>query len=403
MNYQYVACGADNRVIKGKLSAASQEAAGDMLAYTGYRVLSLKEVTPLFRTERLTAPFRRIDPNEIIMFTRQLALLLESGTDVVASLELLQLQVSNSDLRRIIGQVASDVRAGAPLSNAMSRHPKAFPPLYYRLVAVGEQTGSLEVVLRRVADYMERSAKTQASITGALVYPAIITVLAVIVIAVMVAFVFPAFSGLYSSFGVELPAVTRIFMAIAAWLQHYGLWLLLGIVAIGVGGYFYTRTPAGRYQWDKLALSFPRIGHINLLNELSRCCRSMALLYASGLALPEIMTLVIQGSNNKAMSMALTEVREDMIAGEGLSHPMTKNELFMPLMVQMTQVGEETGNLDNTLNTVAESYEYEADVKTKAMVELITPLMTVIMGLIIGFIALALLSAMYSIYSQVGF
>jgi len=152
---------------------------------------------------------------------------------------------------------------------------------------------------------------------------------------------------------------------------------------------------------SKLAFSLPKIGHINLLNELSRCCRSMALLYGSGLPLPEIMTLVIQGSNNKAMAKALTEVQQSMIAGAGLSGPMAKNNLFMPLMVQMTAVGEETGNLDNTLATVAESYETEADAKTEAMIALITPAMTVIIGLIVGFIALSLVSAMYSIYGQV--
>jgi len=217
----------------------------------------------------------------------------------------------------------------------------------------------------------------------------------------LVTFVLPAFAGLYASFGVELPATTRALLAGTDWLQHYGLWLLVGIVAVIAAGYAYTKTPAGRYQWGKLALSLPKLGHINLLNELSRCCRSMALLYGSGLPLPEIMTLVIQGTNNKAMTKALTEVQQSMIAGQGLSGPMAKNNLFMPLMVQMTAVGEETGNLDDTLNTVAESYETEADDKTKAMVALITPAMTIFVGLIIGFIALSLFSAMYSIYGQV--
>jgi len=177
---------------------------------------------------------------------------------------------------------------------------------------------------------------------------------------------------------------------------------LLGMAVAVVVGFIYTRTAAGKYQWHKLMLALPRIGRINLLNELSRCCRTMSLLYRSGLPLPEIMTLVIQGTSNKAMSRALTGVQRSMIAGQGLSGPMGQNGLFMPLMVQMTAVGEETGNLDNTLDTVAESYEAESDDKTKAMIALITPAMTVIIGGIIGFIAVSLLAAMYSIYSQVG-
>lgn len=403
MNYQYVATSQDNKIVKGKLSAPTEEAAIDMLTYGGYRVLSLKGVKPLVSTEKLTASFGNINPREVIMFSRQLALLLESGTDVVTSLELLEAQIADRNLQKIIGEVVSDVRGGSPLSQAMSKHPKAFPPIYHRLVAVGERTGNLEVVLRRAADYMERIATARQSVKSALIYPIILFILAIVVVAVLVAFVLPAFGGLYASFGVQLPWITRAFMAGATWLEHYGLWLLLFIVVAVVAGYAYTKTPEGRYQWGKLALTFPRIGRINLLNELARCCRSIALLYASGLPLPEIMTLVIQGTNNRAMALALTQVQQDMIAGQGLSGPMKKNKLFMPLMVQMTAVGEQTGNLDKTLTTVAESYEAEADDKTKALIELITPLTTVIIGLIIGFIALALLSAMYSIYGQVGF
>ena len=403
MDYHYVACSADNRIVKGKLSAPGEEAAADMLAYSGYRVLSLKEATAFFTAEKLTARFSVIKPTEIIMFSRQLALLLESGTDIVTSLELLQAQVTNRAFKKIIAEVVSAVQGGYPLSQALSKHPRAFSTVYHRLVSVGERTGNLEVVLRRAADYIERIATTQKSIKSALLYPIILCIVAIAVIAILVTFVLPSFAGLYASFGVQLPAITRALLTTSAWLQHYGFWLLLGIVAAIVLGFAYIRTPAGRYQWSKLALNLPRIGHINLLNELSRCCRSIALLYGSGLPLPEIMTLVIQGTNNKAMANALTEVQQSMIAGAGLSGPMAKNKLFMPLMVQMTAVGEETGNLDNTLATVAESYETEADDKTKTMVALITPAMTVIIGLIVGFVALALLSAMYSIYGQLSF
>lgn len=403
MQYSYVACTKDNKLVKGKLSAASEEVAADMLTYSDYRVLSLKEVTPFFPAAKSTTRLRPINPAEIIMFSRQLALLLETGTDMVTSLELLQSQVTNRTLRRIIGDAISDVQGGSPLSQTLSKHPRAFPTVYHRLVSVGEKSGNLEVVLRRAADYMERVVTTRKNVRSALAYPTIVFIVAIIVIAVLIAFVFPAFSGFYASFGIQLPAPTRILIAITDWLHHYGLWLLAGMVAAMGMGYAYTRTPTGRYQWDTLMLTLPRIGHINLLSELSRCCRTMALLYSSGLPLPEIMTVVIQGTNNKAIAKALTEVQQAMIVGQGLSHPMTTNKLFLPLMAQMTAVGEETGNLDNTLATVAEAYEAEADDKTKSMVALITPTMTIIIGLVVGFIAFALLSAMYSIYGQVSF
>lgn len=402
MNYHYVACSENNRIVKGKLSAPNEEAAAGMLAYSGYRVLSLKEAIPFFTAGKLGARFSAIKPTELVMFSRQLALLIESGTDAVTSIELLQTQSTNRSFKKILAEVLSDVRGGSALSEALSRHPRAFPQVYHRLVSVGEQTGNLETVLRRAADYIERIAITQKSVKNALIYPIIVLIVAILVIAVMVTFVLPAFSDLYSTFGVELPATTRALLAITDWTQHYGLWLLSAMIIAVVAGFAYTRTPAGKYQWGKLSLTLPQVGRINLLNELSKCCRNIALLYGSGLPLPEIMTLLIQGTNNKVMAKALTEVQQSMIAGAGLSGPMAKNKVFLPLMVQMTAVGEETGNLDNTLDTVAESYETEADDRTKTMVALITPAMTLFIGLVVGFIALAMVSAMYSIYGQVG-
>lgn len=334
------------------------------------------------------------------MFSRQLALLLESGSDVAGSLELLQAQVTNRNFKRIIGEIVSDIRAGILLSQAMKKHPRAFPPVYHRLVAIGERTGNLETVLRRAADYMERIVITQKNVRNALMYPAIVFLVAIVVIVVMFTYIFPAFSDLYRAFDVQLPALTRAFIAASDWLQANGLYLLLGIVAAIVVGYIYIRTPRGKYQWGKLMFALPRIGRINLLNELSRCCRSIALLYGSGLPLPEIISLVTDSTTNKKMQESLTNVRQGMIAGEGFSAPMRMDKLFLPLMVQMAAVGEATGNLDATLTAAAEAYEAEADDKTKSTIALITPAMTLIIGVIVALLALTLFSTLYSIYGQ---
>ena len=403
MNYSYVAYTEDRRLVKGKLSATSEEAAADLLSYGGYQVVSLKSVVPFFDKEKLLARFSRIKPREIIMFSRQLALLLESGTDIVTSLELLQSQVTNQTLKKTIGEVASDIRGGSSLSTALSKHPRAFSQMYHRAIAAGEQGGNLEVVLRQMADYMERGANTEKRVKNALTYPIVIAIIAVVVIAILITVVLPSFISLYTSFGAELPLITRILVGFTDWLGDYGLYLLLVIAAAAGIGYVYIKTPAGKYQWDKLLLHLPIIGRINLLNELSRCCRTMALLFKVGLPLPEIMTLAINGSNNKVMIEALTEVQQELIRGEGLSRPMAKRELFLPMMVQMVGVGEETGNLDNTLITVAKGFEAEADDRTNSAVGLIQPTMTVILGLVVAFIALALVSAMYAVYGQTGF
>jgi len=403
MEFNYIAYTEDKRLVKGRLSATNEEAAVNLLSYGGYQVVSLKSFTPFFNMEKLLARFSQVKPKEVIMFSRQLALLLESGTDIVASLELLQSQVTNRTLKKMIGEVASDIRGGTALSGALSKHPRAFSEMYYRTIAAGEQGGNLEIVLRQMADYMEKGVTTEKKIKNALTYPFIVAIVAIVVIAVMVTFVLPAFTTLYSSLNVELPLPTRMLIGLSDWFVGYGLYLVLAIVAVAGVGFAYVKTPAGKYQWDRLSLRLPIVGRILLLSHLSRCCRTISLLFRVGLPLPEIMVLAAHGSNNKVVVEALTGVQQELIRGEGLSRPMARRGLFLPMMVQMVGVGEETGNLDNTLATVADSFEMEADDKTSSAVGLIQPAMTIIIALIVGFIAIALVSAMYSIYGQVGF
>ena len=183
-------------------------------------------------------------------------------------------------------------------------------------------------------------------------------------------------------------------------VQTHGLYLLLGVLIIVVAAAAYIRTPDGRYQFDKLALRIPLLGRINLLKQLSRCCRSISVLFSAGLPLTEIMPLVIEGAGNRVIIKALTDVQEAMLKGEGLSRPMSKNNVFLPMMVQMVKVGEETGNLDTTIMAVAQSYETEAQDKTDSMIKLIQPTMTLLIGGIVALIALSMMSAMYSIYGQ---
>jgi type IV pilus assembly protein PilC len=227
--------------------------------------------------------------------------------------------------------------------------------------------------------------------------------MAVGVIAVLITFVMPAFSTLYESLDVELPLIARMLLAAVDFLRAYGWIILLVVVALGGGGYVYTRTKVGGYQWDKLKLRLPLFGRIIILSELSRCARTIATLFRAGVPMPEIMTLAIDASANKVFARALTEVREELLQGQGLSRPMSQRPVFLPLMVQMAAVGENTGNLDNTMDTVAQSYEMEAADRTNALIATIQPVTTIIMGGVVGLIALVLVSTMYSVMGEVNF
>jgi type IV pilus assembly protein PilC len=215
-----------------------------------------------------------------------------------------------------------------------------------------------------------------------------------------VTFVLPAFNTLYSSMGAKLPLLTRGMLGLGDVLRQYGVYVL-AVLGIGAAsGIAYIKTSHGKYKWDQLALRFPVVGKINHLNELARISRSIAMLFKAGLPLTEILPLVIQSTNNKFVAEALMSVRDDMLGGEGLSRPMAKHDVFLPMMVQMVKVGEETGNLDNTLFSVAQSYETEAEDKTKALIGMIQPVMTIIIGLVVGLMAISMVSAMYSLYGQ---
>lgn len=400
MVYQYVAYRENGEVVKGKLTAASEEAATSLLGYAGYRVVNLKPLASFISMEKAFASFYKVRNSEVILLYRQLALLLESGINIITSLELLQAQASNRVLTRVLNEVISDLRRGSQLSAALAKHPAVFSPIYCRSLTVGEQTGGLETVLRQIADYMEKEVVATKNIKSALMYPIITAIVAFIVIAVLIAFVFPAFAGLYTSLGTSLPPLTQMVISGAEWLRANGPYILLAIGIVVACGFGYTRTAEGRYNFDRLMLALPLLGRLSHLGQLARCCRSTALLFKAGLPLTDIMPLVIQGCSNKVMAQAMVEVQTAMLKGEGLFNPMSRNSLFLPMMVQMVKVGEETGNLDTTLMSVALNYETEAEDKTRAMIALIQPALTLGIAVVVGFVALSLVSAMYSMYGQ---
>ena len=400
MVYQYLAYNATGETIKGRISAINEEAAISLLDYVGYRVINLKPFVPFFSSDKLLPYFFTVKPTEIVLFYRQLALLLESGIDIVTSLELLQSQISNRILKKVLGETVAELRSGNQLSVALGKHSKVFLPIYCRSLSIAEQTGGLEIMLRYMADHLEKEITTGKSTKDALMYPIIISVVATVVIGVLVTFVLPAFSDMYGSVGADLPPLTKLVIDAAGRLRSYGVYIVLALL-IAVGLVFtYIKTPAGKYKWDNLVLSLPLLGRVNHLNILARYCRNISLLFRAGLPLTEIMPIIIQDSANKVIAKALVDVQQDMLEGEGLYQPMAKNDLFLPMMVQMVKIGEETGNLDTTLLAVAQSFEAEAEDKTRSFIRLIQPTMTLIIALVIAGIALSMVSAMYGIYGQ---
>ena len=384
----------------GSLSATSEATATEMLSYSGYQVVNLKLITRSFNLAKLSARFSRTKPTDIVLFYRQLALLLGSGIDILTSLELLQEQTSSRQLMMALGEVISELRGGSQLSAALHKHPKLFSETSCRLLHIGEETGNFESTLQHLADHIEKEMVATKGVKGALMYPLIAGVLTVVVVIVLITFVFPAFGELYDSMGAELPAITQILIDAGNMFKSYGVYIFMVVIAAIALGLAYARSPAGKRRWDRLILRMPLVGRVSHLKELARACRNISLLFQAGIPMTEVIRLTAQASDNKVIIESFEDVEQDMLKGEGLSRPMAKNHLFLPLMVQMVRIGEETGNLDSNLQAVAQNYEIEADDKLKSLIGLIQPAMTITIGLVVGLIALSLTSAMYSIYGQ---
>jgi type IV pilus assembly protein PilC len=401
MEFEYVGYTADRRVVKGKVTADSEKAAGEMLARSGYQILNLKSVAP-FLTGTPSFMASRVSQEEIVMFSRQLALLLESGVGIVQSLELLRLQTTNKALAKMLEAVVTNLRAGLALSVALEKHPAAFSKMYCKIIAVGEQTGQLESVLRNLASYAEQANAAMRKVKQATTYPVIVLILAVVVGIIAVTFVLPPILGIFKTFGGNLPWMTVVLIAVITFFSNYGVFVLVGLAVAALLGYLYVKTPEGTYRKDRLVLSLPVIGRLSLVNGLGRICRSITLLFRSGLPLPDILRLTADSAGNQVISRALLRVEDDIIRGESLAVSMKKSPIFLPLMVEMTRVGEETGNLDGTLSIVADSFEIEAADKLQTLLGLIEPAMTILIGLAVGFLALSIFIPIYSSLSLIG-
>ena len=398
MVYHYRAYTLDKRTAQGTIDATSESMAEEALYRAGYhRVLSLKEVHPALSLERLLPTLFGVKTQDVIDFSRQLATLIESGVNIITALELLQVQASRVAFRETIAGLVEELRGGSTLSKALNKYPKAFSYTYCQVIKASEQTGNLEAGMRQVAGYMEKQAATTSRIKRTMAYPALVLLMAIGVFILLITVALPPLISLFQSLGAELPLVTRLLIAAADFFTSYKLYLLGGLFILIILIVGYVRLPAGKLTIDRLMLKLPVIGSINIERNICRFCQTTSMLLQAGVLLPQIMDTVIQILGNRVIRQALMDVREKLIQGQGLSQPMAAIDLFPKLMVQMVVVGEKTGKLDSTLATVADHYEQRVDQRINLLVSMIEPALIVTIGLAVAFIALSMITPLYSI------
>jgi type IV pilus assembly protein PilC len=267
---------------------------------------------------------------------------------------------------------------------------------------VGEQSGNLEMILNRMADYQEKQSAVAGKIGKALTYPMLVMGVGVVVVVILMTVVMPQLLSMFTAMNVELPLPTKILMAISNFLSTYPLYLLIAVAVLAILVLWLVKQPTGRRLLDRMRLTAPLIGVPTLMGELARFSRTTSVLVAAGLSLQEIMEMMPQSSNNKVIRDALSRVNEGLILGEGLSGPMSRIDIFPPLLVQMVAVGEESNTLDFTLGVVADFYEVTAEEKTSAMVGMLGPISTIGIALLVGFIAISIIMPMYTLTGAFG-
>lgn len=398
LSYKYVVVSEQGRETRGTLKAATEVEARQLLEERGVRVISLEAAPSPWSLEELFPTFFQVKPREVVIFSRQLATLLQSGITLLPALDLLRTQVaSGGQFRRVLGVISADLGAGNFFSQALSRHPRVFNEIYVPTIAVGERTGRLETVLRQLADYYEKQGVLAKKLRGALTYPFMILILGGVVTVVLTKVALPPLVKMFEALSVNLPLPTRILIGFTNLVNNHGLLILIVLLVISAGALWYFRQPSGRRMWNRLKFTAPFIGPPTHMSEVARFSRTMSLLVAAGLPLQEIMALMPTTTTNSMMRDSLNRLRQRLMLGQGLSGPMSQDEVFPPLLVQMTKVGEESNSLDFTMGVVADFYEATAEEKMTALVGFLQPALTMGMSIIVAFIALSVIMPMYSI------
>ncbi|MBI2789228.1 MAG: type II secretion system F family protein [Elusimicrobia bacterium] len=405
--YNYKAKTAAGLVMEGTIDADEQRAAVEKLRGQKMVVLEIAEKT-LSPLEKFKAAVgwkkskNAIPSKDLSLFSRQLSTLVGAGVPIVQSLGILETQAENPDFKEVLGAVKSDIEAGLSISDALKKHPNAFPDLYCSMVKAGELGGILDTILERLTAYLESSEALKAKVKGAMMYPAIVLSICTIVTVFLMIFVIPTFKNIFAGFGAELPLPTQMLIDISDAMK--ARWYV--IVAAPFVGYkafmkFYS-TPYGHKWVDAQSLKAPIFGPILKKVAVARFTRTLGTLIKSGVPIMQALETVSQTAGNVIIAEAVNNTRESIREGGHLSDPLKKSGIFPNMVTSMISVGEETGALDIMLSKIADFYDQEVDTAVKGLTSMIEPIVIVVMGIIIGTIVIAMFMPMFGMGELAG-
>ncbi len=385
---------------RGEVEADSKQAVADQLKQRGLVVL---DITDKHGSREIELAFlKTVKANDLAIFSRQLSTMISSGMSILRALYVLEEQTESKFLKETIVAVRKDVEAGLSLSDSMERHPKVFSQLFVAMTKAGETGGVLEDSLMRVADQLQKDAALRRQIKSAMVYPALVIFFAVGVMMALVAFLVPVFEGVFKQFGGELPALTKVSVAMSHAVTGYWWLMFLTAAGIVVGFIKWKKTTWGRKQWDHFRLHVPmKIGGIVQQVAVARWSRTLASLTAAGVPLLQALEITGKTGGNVAIEESMDAVIASVKRGGTIAAPIAQEPIFPAMVTHMVGVGEETGALDAMLDRVAEFYEEQVEASVKALTSILEPIMIIVIGAIVGFIVISMYLPLFSVYNHI--
>jgi type IV pilus assembly protein PilC len=385
---------------KGELDAESKQVVSDQLKSRGLIVLGIDAKKGSLEIN--LGFLQRVKLRDLAVMTRQLSTMISSGVTILRSLYVLEEQTQNKLLRQSLAAIRKDIEAGLALSDSLGRHPKIFNPLYVAMVRSGETGGVLESSLIRIADQLEKEDALRRQVRAAMVYPSVVVSFALTIMLALVAFIVPVFEKVFKEFNSELPALTKVTMAISHFVTHQW-YLLIAFTALGVFGFIrWKRSSFGRPQWDRFKLRVPlKIGDVVQKVALARWARTFSALLGAGVPIIQAIEITGKAAGNTIVDNAMGGVVDSVKRGGTIAAPLKNAPIFPAMVVHMVGVGEETGALDSMLSKVAEFYEEEVNAAVKALTSILEPAMIIIVGGIVGFIVISLYLPMFKVYDAI--
>lgn len=394
--YNYKAMDKNGKAKKGSIEAINLDKAKEKLKSEGLIVQDIKE-----QGAGKKGGGKKVKDKDLAVFCKQFLAVLNAGVTIISALEMMSEQLENKTLKRALQEAQAYVQKGGTLADAFKLNPKVFPPIMINMTAAGEMSGNLEICFDRLTTHFETANALHSKVKGAVTYPIVILIVVVAVVAVLLVGVIPQFSQMFDDLGSQLPAATQMLVNLSDFLQHKWYILVIIVAAIVFGLKAFGKTEPGSLMYAKIGIKFPLFGNLTIKSAAATFSRTMATLMASGISLIDAVEQVAKMINNRIIREALLDAKTQIAKGVPLSKPLRDCGIFPPMLPQMTKIGEETGNIEDMMDKVADYYEMEVNDATDALTAAMEPLIIVIMGVVVGGIVMAIYSPMLSMYDAV--